>query len=55
MICMKCQNLFSGKNKKNVMNLLPAEFAKNSLKLHIYPKEGDSLNGMSRTILIVIC
>ena len=25
---MKCQNLFSGKNKKNIINLLSAELAK---------------------------
>ena len=24
-ICMKCQNLFSGKNKKNIINLSSAE------------------------------
>ena len=26
-ICMKCQILFSGKNKNNIINLLSAEFA----------------------------
>ena len=26
-ICMKCQILFSGKNKKNVLDLSSAEFA----------------------------
>ena len=26
-ICMKCQSLFSGKSKKNIINLLSAEFA----------------------------
>ena len=26
-ICMKFQSLFSGKNKKNIINLLSAEFA----------------------------
>ena len=25
--CMKCQTLFSGKNKKNIINLSPAELA----------------------------
>ena len=27
-ICMKCQSLFSRKNKKNIINLLSAEFVK---------------------------
>ena len=26
-ICMKCQSLFSGKNKKNIINLSSPEFA----------------------------
>ena len=26
-VCMKCQILFSGKNKKNIINLSSAEFA----------------------------
>ena len=26
-ICMKCQSLFSGKNKKNIVNLLSAKLA----------------------------
>ena len=26
-VCMKCQSLFSGKNKKNIINLSTAEFA----------------------------
>ena len=26
-ICMKCQNLFSGKNKKNIISLSSAELA----------------------------
>ena len=33
-ICMKCQILFSGKNKKNVMNLLFAEFACSMLSVN---------------------
>ena len=31
-ICMKCQILFSGKNKKNIINLLCAEFAQRVVK-----------------------
>ena len=32
-ICMKCQNLFSGKNKINIINLSSAEFAKSVVKV----------------------
>ena len=32
-ICMKCQCLFSGKNKKNIINLLSAEL---NHKVHIF-------------------
>ena len=32
-ICMKCQSLFSGKNKKNIINLLSAEFANSMVKI----------------------
>ena len=32
-ICMKCQSLFSGKNKKNIINLLSAEFAQRVVKV----------------------
>ena len=32
-ICKKCQILFSGKNKKNVTNMLSAELAKRVVKL----------------------
>ena len=31
-ICMKCQNLFSGKNKKNIINLSSAELAERMAK-----------------------
>ena len=39
-ICMKCQNLFSGKYKKNITNLLSAEFAKRvvEVKVHIHAR-----------------
>ena len=33
-ICMKCQNLFSGKNKKNIINLLAAELAQIVVKIN---------------------
>ena len=32
-ICMKCQCLFSGKNKKNIFNLLSAKFAQRVAKV----------------------
>ena len=32
-ICIKCQNLFSGKNKKNIISLASAEFAERMLKV----------------------
>ena len=32
--CMKCQRLFSGKNKKNIINLASAEFAHRVLKVN---------------------
>ena len=31
---MKCQILFSGKKKNNIMNLLSAEFAKRVIKVY---------------------
>ena len=31
--CMKCQTLFSGKDKKNIINLESAEFSKSMLKV----------------------
>ena len=32
-ICMKCQILFAGKNKKNTISFLSAEFAKSMVKV----------------------
>ena len=32
-ICMKCQILFSGKNKKNIVNLSSAEIAQRAVKV----------------------
>ena len=32
-ICMKCQILFSGKNKKNIINLSSAELAQGVVKV----------------------
>ena len=32
---MKCQSLFSGKNKKNIINLLSAEFAQRVIKVKL--------------------
>ena len=34
-ICMKCHILFSGKSKKNVINLLSAELAKRVVKVTV--------------------
>ena len=31
-ICMKCQILFSGKNQKNIVNMLSAELAQSMVK-----------------------
>ena len=33
---MKCQILFSGKNKKNIINLLSDELAQRELKVKIF-------------------
>ena len=35
-ICMKCQILFSGKNKKIIVNLLLADFAQRVLKVKMF-------------------
>ena len=35
-ICIKCQILFSGKNKKNVINLLSAELAQRMVKVKLH-------------------
>ena len=32
--CIKCQTLFSGENKKNITNLLPAELAQRMVKVN---------------------
>ena len=34
-ICMKCQSLFSGKNKNNIINLSHAKFAQSVVKVKI--------------------
>ena len=34
-ICMKCQILFSGKNKKNIINLSPGENAQRVVKVNL--------------------
>ena len=34
-ISMKCQILFSGENKKNIINLLSAELAKRVVKINL--------------------
>ena len=33
---MKCQNLFSGKNKKNIINLSSAELAQGVVKVFFF-------------------
>ena len=35
---MKCQILFSRKNKKNIINLLSAEFAQRVVKVNVHLK-----------------
>ena len=35
-VCMKCQILFSGKNKKNIINLVPAELAQTLVKANYF-------------------
>ena len=35
-ICIKCQILFSGKNKKNIINLSSAEFVLSVLKAKLF-------------------
>ena len=35
-ICMKHQNLFSGENKKNIVNLLCARFAQRVVKVNVF-------------------
>ena len=39
---MKCQNLFSGKNKKNITNLSSVEFSHSGIS-YVYPFKGDIL------------
>ena len=34
-ICMECQILFSGKNKKNMTNVLSAEVAKSAVNVNV--------------------
>ena len=36
--CMKCQILFSGKNKKNILNLSSAELAQRVVKVKVLSK-----------------
>ena len=56
-ICIKCQILFSGKNKKNIINLLSAELAQRVIKVNMVCSinQGDSelsiLNGPSCWVL----
>ena len=37
-VCMKCQNMFSGKNKKNI-NLSSAEFSHRVVKVKQHSKQ----------------
>ena len=39
-ICMKCQILFSGKKKKNIVDLLSTEFAQRVVKVTIHTTVG---------------
>ena len=38
-ICMECQILFSGKNKKNIINVSFAELAQKVVKVNPYPAD----------------
>ena len=42
-ICMKSRNLFSGKNKKNIINLLSAEIAQRVVKVNNHIDLGKAL------------
>ena len=35
-VCMKCQSLFSGKNKKTIINLSSAESAQGAVSLNLF-------------------
>ena len=53
-ICMKCQSLFLGKkNKKNVINLPPAEFAERELMVKVAVICG-LLNQMHHNLFITL-
>ena len=49
-ICMKCQILFSGKNKKNIINLLSAENAQRVVKVNSL----DSISNMRGVWLVFV-
>ena len=38
-ICKKCQNLFSGKNKENIINVSFAELAQRIIKVNAFLRE----------------
>ena len=45
-ICMKCQILFSGKNKKNIINLPSAELPREWKRLNIFSlRNNAAVNG----------
>ena len=51
---MECQILFSGKNKKNVINLLSAELAQSGKGLkYFHQKKGLALHVNCQTILSI--
>ena len=55
---MECQSLFSGKNKKNIINLLSAEFAHGmvsvSKTIKVYKKETENINTLVAQTLPLI-
>ena len=46
-ICMKCQNLFSGENKKKVINLLSAELGERVEKVKAIPQMPETYSVLS--------
>ena len=49
-ICMKCQNPFSGKNKKNISNCCLLKFLPSKLSINQFP---DEIPGMKRRMITI--
>ena len=48
---MKCQNIFSGKNKKNIISLLSAEFAQRMVKVRVISQNNQTQYLLTISIL----